>query len=177
MTENRTYRIAIWPWGKLCYWLTEPALSIKEPGRRRQARLLASLLVSLITLIILVGAASALFDPSTPVPQNPQVLQVVGIGVLFAVPCLSWVFLSLQFLRRRSPVSQAQPPTDLTTPACLFMVGMLILPVFFPQVVFSSIILGPLSFILIVSTFPGFAHTFGYTRQMANIVPAHRRLM
>jgi PAS domain S-box-containing protein len=65
-------------------WLTEPAFEVREPDHRRQARLLASLLVILLPLGILVIVVPALTESRAFSLQTPEMLVVAGATVLIA---------------------------------------------------------------------------------------------
>ncbi len=67
------------------HWLTEPEASGKEPGRRRQARLLASLLVAFILLTIMLFVVPSLFNATLPPQKNPDFYVAVGVAATFAV--------------------------------------------------------------------------------------------
>ncbi|MCK4452313.1 MAG: hypothetical protein KAX26_17215, partial [Anaerolineae bacterium] len=72
------------------FWhrLTEPPASVEEPGGRRQARLLASLLTIFVVLTALIVVTLAMPDTSTPAVsalQNPDLYVVAGTTVLFAI--------------------------------------------------------------------------------------------
>lgn len=76
------------PLRTLWYRLTEPPTPIKEPGGRRQARLLASLLTVFITLTTLIVVIFAVPGPSArivPALQNPNFYVAAGATVLFAI--------------------------------------------------------------------------------------------
>ncbi len=76
------------PLRKFWYRLTEPPASVEEPGGRRQARLLASLLTIFVALTTLIVVTLAMPDTSTPAVsalQNPDLYVVAGATVLFAI--------------------------------------------------------------------------------------------
>ena len=66
-------------------WLTEPVASIKEPDRRRQARLLASVLVVFAPLGLLLSALSSLADPSMLVSRAPGLWMQRGVAVIWTI--------------------------------------------------------------------------------------------
>ncbi len=76
------------PLRRFWYRLTEPPASVEEPGGRRQARLLASLLTIFVALTTLIVVTLAVPDTSTPAVsalQNPDLYVVAGTTVLFAI--------------------------------------------------------------------------------------------
>ncbi len=79
MAEKDSPNLPIWR------WLTEPAASIQEPDRRRQARLLASFLVILAPLSFLLAAVPNLVDPTRRVWQDPSVRGMVVAVAVWAV--------------------------------------------------------------------------------------------
>ncbi|MFN2168338.1 MAG: hypothetical protein ACK2U9_19010, partial [Anaerolineae bacterium] len=69
--------------------MTEPAASIKEPGRRQQVRLLAALLLCLIPLSILSGIVTRLTVPF----QSPMgdILVPMGMGAAAVMAIAYWL--------------------------------------------------------------------------------------
>ncbi len=175
MTEN--YQSSTWRLGRLWNWLTEPAASIEGPGRRRQAQLLASLLVSFIAVIVLVAVALVLLLPLGPVLQGLRILLIAGVNVFFivayglnragrytpaAVLTVTVSAIGAFVVTLNGVFGRTSYRSDdvsllvyilvpvlfgsmlLSTPALLAIItlniaGMLILPVLFPHITFSSI--------------------------------------
>ena len=176
--------------GNIWNRLTEPAASIKEPERRRQARLLASLLVAFILLVIPLSVASNLLTSVVPPSNNPGLYLAVGLAVLFAVAyglnraghytlaaVLSIGILSgsvfgvtLAIFAGANPnwdPTDAQPLVFLVVPVLFASMllplpativltvinaaGVLVLPLFFPDITLAAIVTDPLLSILAVS--------------------------
>ncbi len=189
MTENHKPRSSTWRLGRLWNRLTEPADSIKEPGRRRQARLLSALLVSLIAVTVPATVVLGLRMPYRFVLQNPVIPLIMSIDVLLSlayglnragrytvaaalavgISNIGAFAMAINSFLGGTPYASDDVNLLvyivvpvlfggilLSIPAliaivALNMVGMLILPVLFPQITFSSIIVGPFSFVLTVS--------------------------
>jgi len=186
---------------KLWYRLTEPHVSIEDPERRYQARLLASLLIAFIILtmlVILTFVAPSGSEVTLPLLQNPDFYITLGAGLLFTVAyglnragrytpaaLLAVTTISIGAFATALVVFTGANPYYETTDAsplaymivpALFasvllptpvlvavvtinVIGMLLVPVFFPQVTLVDIISGPMTFVLPVYIFiPVAAH-------------------
>jgi PAS domain S-box-containing protein len=166
------------PIQNLWQWLVRPAASIPEPAHRRQAELLATLLLILIAVaLIVLVAILVLLDPARA--ETFALLFIVGLfsvaylinraghygtATLFMLSVLSAsifliavpehnseeifalnylalpVILSSIFLRLRLMISLS----------VINLAGIVLFAYFLPQVTFQDIIIGPLTFNLIV---------------------------
>ena len=170
-------------------WLVEPAASVREPERRRQARLLASVLLALIVVTFLVAVVPSVISPALPPWQNPDLLVAVstvalctfayglnrtGHYTLAAVLAVGAASAGTFFVAVASlAATPSHEPIDvvvliyvvipvlfagllLDLPAAIIVmslnvVGMLLLPLFFPRVTLAILLNGPLGFFIGVS--------------------------
>ena len=182
-------------WRRLWYRLTEPDVSIREPGRRYQARLLASLLIAFILLIILVNLtfiAPSSSEVTLPLLQNPDFYLAMSAGILFTVAyglnraghytpaalltvstisvgAFATALLVFTGANPYYETTDTGPLAYLVVPALfasvllpipvliavvtINVIGMLLVPAFFPQVTLVNIVSGPLTFVLHVYIF------------------------
>jgi len=158
--------------GRVWHKLTEPSASIQELDRRRQARLLSSLLVALIVLVALATIFSLLSKSSNLSLQDPDLgATLIGLAVMLVVYRLSRTrFYTLAAVLTVAASSIAtfaialpeESPDDITVLVYLSMsvllgsmllsvrgtiilvaanvAGVLLFPLFVPQVAFVSII-------------------------------------
>lgn len=160
--------------GKLWRWLTEPAATLQEPYRRRQAQLLASLLTALFLIgAVLEGVTILLMEPSEHYTGYTKMLAALGLltiayglsrtrhyalGAALAVIITSIVIFATAFNELWIEVfgylvvpilfgSVFLPTRTWLWLTAADLAGMLFVPLFVPSIAYPAILIGPWSYV------------------------------